>query len=187
MNTFGFSIIRRLGSAVLAAQILAAASAVAQTNAAALAVGGSVDQPLALALSDLQAMPRLKLETQEKEGGKATYEGVALYDVVTRAKPKLGQHCCSNSVNTIVVVKAADHYQAAFLLTELDPKFGHQSILLADRHNGQPIGPRQGPLEIIVPNEEVHARWVRQVNLIEVLMIGDLPAAATNSLPAVSK
>jgi hypothetical protein len=171
--------------AVLIAIFLAAllaASVVAQTNGGVLAVRGSVEQPLTLSLSDLQAMQRAKLKAREKDGGKATFEGVALFDVVGRAKPKLSEHCCSNAINTMVVINAADNYQAAFSLPELDPKFGHRQILLADRRNGQPLGPLQGPLQIIVPEDKVYARWVRQVNLIEILSIGDLRQASTKSL-----
>lgn len=113
---------------------------------------------------------------------KPNLKGVALFEVVQRAKPKLSEHCCSNAINMVVVIKAADNYQAAFSLPELDPKFGRREILLADRREGQPLGPAQGPLEIIVPDEKVHARWVRQVNPIVVLSVGDLRVTSTNSL-----
>jgi DMSO/TMAO reductase YedYZ molybdopterin-dependent catalytic subunit len=158
-------------------------SAPAQTNAAVVAVRGAVEQPLQLGLSELRAMPRSKLKVQEKGGVEATYEGVALYEVVSRAKPRLSEQCCSNAVNTVVVIKAADNYQAIFSLPELDPKFGHGQVLLADRREGQPLNPAQGPLQIIVPDDKVHARWVRQVNLIEVRPLGDLHETSTNSSP----
>jgi DMSO/TMAO reductase YedYZ molybdopterin-dependent catalytic subunit len=181
-----FFFIRRLALGVVVAELLAS-SAVAQTNTAILAVAGAVEQPLALALADLQAMPRTKLETQDKDGSGATYEGVALYELVKRAKPRLSEHCCSNTVNTVVVVKAADNYQAAFSLPELDHRFGHLTILLADRRNGQPLGPRQGPLEIVVPEEKAYGRWVRQVNLVEVFMVGDLRNASSGAQAPASK
>jgi DMSO/TMAO reductase YedYZ molybdopterin-dependent catalytic subunit len=175
-------IIRRVAFAIAAAAF-AAASAIAQTNFAPLVVRGAVEQPLTLALSDLQAMPRFKLNVREKDGGDATFEGVPLFEVVTRARPKLSEHCCSNAINTVVVIEAADHYQAVFSLPELDPKFGHGQILLADQRNAQPLTPPYGPLEIIVPDDKVHARWVRQVNLIEVLPVGDRRGTAGNSAP----
>jgi DMSO/TMAO reductase YedYZ molybdopterin-dependent catalytic subunit len=180
MKTSVFCIIRRLVPAIFVAGLLAA-TVVAQTDVAVLDIRGAIEQPLTLALSDLQAMPRVKLKAQEKGGGEATFEGVALYELVMRAKPKLTEHCCGNAINTVVVIKAADNYQATFSLTELDPKFGHREILLADRREGRPLEARQGPLEIIVPDETVRARWVRQVNLIEILSIGDVREASTNS------
>jgi hypothetical protein len=150
---------------------------VAQTNDTVLSVGGSVEQSLTLSLPDLQAMPRVTVKAQEKGGSEATFEGVALYEVVMRAKPKLTPHCCSNAVNTVVVVKAADNYQAAFSLPELDPKFGKHNIVVADRRDGQPLDASKGPLEIIVPDDKVYSRWVRQAGFIEVLPVGQLPSA----------
>jgi hypothetical protein len=173
---------RPVASAIVAAALVAT-SAIAQTNVAALVVRGAVEQPLALVLSDLQAMPRLNLNIREKDGSDATFEGVALYDVIMRSKPMLSERCCSNAINTLVVVGAADHYQAVFSLPELDPKFGHGKILLADERNGQPLGLPYGPFEIIAPDDKVHARWVREVNLIEVLPVGDRRGASGNSPP----
>jgi DMSO/TMAO reductase YedYZ molybdopterin-dependent catalytic subunit len=168
---------------VFFAAALLSLSVRAQSNVTVLTIRGAVERPLSLSLSDLQAMPRTKLEIPEKSGVEATFKGVTLFEVVMRSKPKLTEHCCSNAINTMVVIKAADNYQAAFSLPELDPKFSSKAILLADRRNGQPLGTAQGPLQNIVPSDKVHARWVRRVNLIEILSIEDLREAATNSPP----
>jgi DMSO/TMAO reductase YedYZ molybdopterin-dependent catalytic subunit len=172
MNLSFFRILRRVACAFLVSGLVAI-RVVAQTNNAALAVGGSVEEPLTLSISDLRAMPRVTVKAAEKGGSEATFEGVSLYEVVMRAKPKLSAHCCSNEVNTVVIVKAADNYQAAFSLPELDPKFGNHKILIADEHDGQPLNPKKGPLEIIAPDDKVYSRWVRQANFIEVLPVGN--------------
>ncbi|HEY3914321.1 MAG TPA: molybdopterin-dependent oxidoreductase [Verrucomicrobiae bacterium] len=153
-----------------------AAPVLALTNGTVLAVGGMVQESLTLSLSDLQTMPRVLVKAAEKGGTEATFDGVELYDVVMRAKPKLTAHCCSNEVNVVVIIRAADNYQAAFSLPELDPKFGKREILIADRRDGQAIGAAKGPLEIIVPDDKVYSRWVRQANFIEVLPVGKLPS-----------
>jgi DMSO/TMAO reductase YedYZ molybdopterin-dependent catalytic subunit len=180
MNTTDFRAIRWVACAICTIT-LTASSVIAQTNDATLVVCGAVEKPLTLSLTELQAMPRSKLIVREKDGA-ATYEGVMLFEIVSRAKPRLTEKCCSNTVNTVVVIQAADNYQTVFSLPELDPKFGPGKILLADRREGQALDPAHGPLQIIVPDEKVHARWVRQVKTIEVLPIGDLPGA-TNSPP----
>jgi DMSO/TMAO reductase YedYZ molybdopterin-dependent catalytic subunit len=171
----------QLGAVILAA-VHIATSLPAQTNPPALSVNGAVEQPLSLTLSDLQAMPRTKLKTREKDGSEATFEGVLLFEVVRRARPILSEHCCSNAVNTVVVIMADDGYQALFSLPELDPKFSSREILLADRRDGKPLDLRQGALQVITPDDKVKARWVRQVTRIAVLPVGDLRGAATNSL-----
>jgi DMSO/TMAO reductase YedYZ molybdopterin-dependent catalytic subunit len=172
--------LRQIVGAVFFASLLAI-SAAAQTNEPALIIRGTVEKPLNLALADLQTMPRTKLTVREKDGADATFEGVVLVEVINRAKPIFSDKCCSNTINTVVIVSAADKYQAVFSWPELDPKFGPGKILLADQRNGQPLDPGHGPLEIIVPDEKVHARWVRQVKSIEVLPLGD--RADTNSPP----
>ena len=62
-----------------------------------------------------------------------------------------------------VVVEAADGYRAVYALAELDSAFTDRVILLADRRDGRPLSAREGPLQVIVPGEKKHARWVRQV------------------------
>lgn len=173
MNPLNSPTIRRLACALFVAALLAR-PVTAQTNNGVLAVRGSVERPLILALPDLQAMPRVKVTVREKDGTEATFEGVSLYEVISRAKLRLSDKCCSNAINTVVIVKAADKYQALFSLPELDPKFDNRQVVLADTREGRPLSPTQGPLQIIVPDDKVHARWVRQANLIEVLPIGDL-------------
>ena len=108
----------------------------AQTNNGVLLVRGAVDHPLNLSLSDLQSMPRIKITVRQKDGTEAAFEGVSLYEIVSRAKPRLTEKCCSNAINTVVIVKAADKYQVLFSLPELDPKFGNRQIMLADKREG---------------------------------------------------
>jgi DMSO/TMAO reductase YedYZ molybdopterin-dependent catalytic subunit len=169
-------------AALVLVACLSCGPVMAQTNATVLTVRGAVEQPLSLTTVDLQAMPRAQIKAREKTAGEAAFEGVALYDVVMRAKPRLTERCCSNAVNTLVIIRAADNYQAIFSLPELDPKFGHEQIVLADMRNGQPLGATNGPLQFIVPADAVHARWVRQVNSIEILPLGDRRETSTNSL-----
>jgi DMSO/TMAO reductase YedYZ molybdopterin-dependent catalytic subunit len=180
-NCFLF-LIRGLGCVACAAALWTI-SAAGQTSPPILAVGGSVEEPLSLTLSNLQAMPRTKATIHDKNGADVTFEGVALFELVRRAKPRLTDKCCSNTVNTVIIVRAADSYQALFSLPELDPKFNDRQILLADRRQGQALNTAQGPLQIIVPDDKAHARWVRQVNLIEVFPVGDVRGAFTNSPP----
>src|SRR5262247_3247598 len=87
----------------------ALASLAAETNTVALAVHGEVDQPLNLGLADLQAMPRLKVQVKEKDGTDASFEGVAMGEIVKRSKPRLTEKCCGNAANTCVIVKAVDN------------------------------------------------------------------------------
>jgi len=147
-------------------------SLAAQTNEAALIVRGEVDQPLSLSLADLRAMPRIKVQAREKNGDEASFEGVALSDILKRSKPRLTEKCCGNAANTCVIVRAADNYRVVFSMGEIDPDFTDRKVLVADRRDGKPLQESQGPLRLIVPGEKVHSRWVRQVKSLEVVHIG---------------
>ncbi|HVC92123.1 MAG TPA: hypothetical protein VND64_00455 [Pirellulales bacterium] len=61
-----------------------------------------------------------------------------------------------------------DGYRAVFSLTELDQEANERAVLLADRRDCQPLDAKEGPLRIVIPHEKRHARWVRQVNAINV-------------------
>jgi DMSO/TMAO reductase YedYZ molybdopterin-dependent catalytic subunit len=182
MNKYHLTLIRGL-TCFPCALALQGTPAVGQITQPALVVRGAVEQPLSLALTNLLAMPRVKVTAQEKDGSQVTFEGVALYELLRQAKPRLTDKCCSNAVNTVVIVRAADSYQSLFSLPELDPKFTARQILVADRREGQPLNQSQGPLQIVVPDEKVHARWVRQVTVIEVLPLGDRAGISTRPAP----
>ena len=59
----------------------------------------------------------------------------------------------------------------------IDADFTDDKILLADRRDSQPIGAPQGPLRHVAPKDKSHARWVRQVNAVEIFLVG----ASTNT------
>lgn len=150
---------------------LAPLALVAETNSAALVVRGAVDKPLQLTLADLQAMPRNRVKAREKDGAAATFEGVALTELIKRSNPQLTEKCCGNAANACVIVRAADNYRVLFSLAEIDMSFTDRKVLLADRRDGKPLTELQGPLRLIVPGEKVHARWVRQVRTLEVVRV----------------
>src|SRR5262245_15775864 len=157
---------------VMLAQVLPHHILAADTNSTVLRVRGEVDQPLRLKLVDLQDMPRHTVKAREKNGDEVSFQGVALSELIKRAKPRLMEKCCGNAANTCVIVTAADNYRVVFSLAEIEPDFTDRKIVLADRANGQPLSESQGPLRLIVPDEKVHARWVRQVNALEIVRVG---------------
>jgi DMSO/TMAO reductase YedYZ molybdopterin-dependent catalytic subunit len=134
-----------------------------------LKVEGDVENPLQLGPSDLQSLPRVKLRARDHEGNAGNFEGVALWNIIDRAKPRLGGKPNSSIANGFMVVKAADNYQAVFSLAEIDPGFTDNKIILVDTRDGKPIAPPQGPLQLIVPGDKIHARWVREVTVLEVV------------------
>jgi len=70
-----------------------------------------------------------------------------------------------------LLVTAADDYEAVFALPEFDPPANDRVIIIADRRDGQPLPANAAPLQIIVPGDKQHARWVRQVKSLTILPV----------------
>jgi DMSO/TMAO reductase YedYZ molybdopterin-dependent catalytic subunit len=138
----------------------------AQDKGVTLSVSGEVEKPLQLTLSDLSKMPRRSVKTKNPDGKDVTYDGVELREILSRAGVRFGEEMRGKAVANYVLIQAADKYEAVFALPELDPAFSDRLILLADSADGKPLADSNGPLQIIVPDEKRHARWVRQVTAI---------------------
>ena len=129
---------------------------------------GEVEQPLELTAEQFGKLPRQSIETKDHDGKDAVYEGVALVELLKAAGLKFGQDLRGKALASYLVVEAADGYRAVFALPELDPAFSERVILIADRRDKQPLDEKHGPLQIIVPGEKRHARWVRQVTALKI-------------------
>ena len=135
-----------------------------------LKVDGGLPSPLALNEDDLLKLPRTEAHAADRDGRDATYSGVTLVDILRAAGLKFDPATkpAPGAVTSYVLVVAADRYSAIFALAEIDPTLSAHLVLLADRKNGQPLAPTEGPLRIIVPGDKRPARWVRQVTAISV-------------------
>ncbi len=128
-----------------------------------LAVGGEVERPLRLSAADLAAMPRQSVCARDHKGEEATFEGVAVSEILKKAGARVGDRLKGEALGDYLVVEASDGYRAVFALPELDPGFADRVVLLADRRDGRPMAGTEGPFRVVVPGEKKHARWVRQV------------------------
>ena len=55
-----------------------------------------------------------------------------------------------------------------FTLGEVDPAFGNQPILVADKRNGKALFEYQGPFRLVCGNDKAGARSVRMLETLEV-------------------
>ncbi len=140
----------------------------AQAAPVILKVEGEVSPPLRLTAAELGRLPRQTLTAMAHDGKASRYEGVALIEVLKKAGLPTGNELRGKAVAIYVVVEAADGYHAVFALAELDSSFTDRVILLADHRDGQALSAREGPLQMIVPGEKKHARWVRQVTALRI-------------------
>ena len=60
---------------------------------------------------------------------------------------------------------------AVVALVEIDPGFSRRTALVADRRNGRLLDETEGPLRVIIPDEQRHARWIRGLASITVTTV----------------
>ena len=155
---------RKAVKTLLAATLCALLSALPASAQRAIDVTGPGGTATTVNLAEF---PRHTVVTND-HGRKATFEGVALRDVLARAGVPLGEALRGKALARVIVATAGDGYQVAFAIAEVDAGFTDQIILLADRRDGQPLLPDTGPLQLVVPLDKRPARWVRQVSKIDV-------------------
>lgn len=136
-----------------------------------LTVMGDVPTPEHYSLEQLQKLPVVKVTSRDHDGTEAEYTGVSVGELLRRAGAPLGEKLRGPALAKAVVVHAADRYQAAFSLAELDPGMNDRPVLLAWSRNNEPLTASQGPLRLIVPGDKRQARWVRQVTAIEIVSL----------------
>jgi len=139
--------------------------------AAVLAVQGDIATPLSLTADDLAKMPRETASVPAPDGSKVVYEGVTLLAVLQKAGAPFGKQLRGKVLSTYVLAKAMDGYQVIFTLGELDPDFGNESILLADKRDGKPLPDKQGLFRLVCPNDHEGARSVRMLQSLEIVRL----------------
>jgi hypothetical protein len=139
--------------------------------AAVLAVQGDIATPLSLTADDLAKMPRETASVPAPDGTKIVYEGVTLLAVLQKAGAPFGKQLRGKVLSSYVLAKAMDGYQVIFTLGELDPDFGNETILVADKRDGKPMGDKQGPFRLVCPNDHEGARSVRMLQTLEIVRL----------------
>ncbi len=138
---------------------------------AVLAVQGDIATPLSLTAGDLAKMPRETVSVPAPDGSKIVYEGVTLLALLQKAGAPFGKQLRGKVLSSYVLAKALDGYQVIFTLGELDPDFGNESILVADKRDGKPLTDKQGPFRLVCPNDHEGARSVRMLQTLEVVRL----------------
>src|ERR1700683_1373718 len=139
--------------------------------AAVLAVQGEIPSPLSLTADDLAKMSRETATLPAADGTKIVYEGVTLRAVLEKAGAPFGKKLRGKVLTTYVLAKAMDGYQVIFTLGELDPDFGNETVLLADKRDGKPLADKQGPFRLVCPNDHEGARSVRMLQTLEIVRL----------------
>jgi DMSO/TMAO reductase YedYZ molybdopterin-dependent catalytic subunit len=162
----------RLALTTIAALIFCSVLLSAQTvQDLKLVVTGDVPTPLTLSATDLAAMPRESVEVADPDGGKTTYEGVPLQEILKKAGIAFGRQMRGKDLAGYVLASAKDGYEIVFSLGELDPDLGGTRALVADKRDSKPLFQYQGPVRLVLPGDKAGARSVRMLEKLEVVKL----------------
>jgi len=159
--------IRRLISALLFALVFASGALQSQQ----LTVQTDPAKQVVLSRADLEALPHIKVTATDHSSRSANFEGVTLKSVLEKAGVTFGESMKGKRLTNCLLVEAADGYQAVIALPELDPAFTDKQTVLAFLRDGKPLGEKEGPYRIVIPDEKRMARWVRQVTTLKIVEV----------------
>ncbi|MGY3215404.1 molybdopterin-dependent oxidoreductase [Mucilaginibacter sp. HD30] len=137
-------------------------------NAQAVIVSGEVTMPLNIDKAELQKFKQVSVIYKDKAGKDHTYSGVLLGDILQKAGVTSGAALRGLNLTKYVMAEAADGYKVIFALVELDKEFTDKQIILADKVDGNPLPPTDGPFRIIASDDKKAARSIRQVTGLKV-------------------
>jgi hypothetical protein len=126
-------------------------------------------KPVILNRTNLEALPHIKVTVSEHSSSPVNFEGVTLKSVLEIAGVAFGESIKGKRLTNCLLVEAADGYRAVIALPELDPAFTDKQTLLAFVRDGKPLGEKEGPYRIVIPDEKRMARWVKQVTTLRIV------------------
>jgi DMSO/TMAO reductase YedYZ molybdopterin-dependent catalytic subunit len=137
-------------------------------RAQSVSIGGAVERPSSISLSDVESLPATTIEVGFQTGHGPehhSWTGATLWAVLA----KVGLTDAANAraqARHSISVKGHDGYAVTLSMGEIAPDLEGKSVLLAYRQDGQPIAPAE--LRLVVPGDKHGARAVRDVVAIEV-------------------
>lgn len=117
--------------------------------------------------AEFQRMPHQTLTVTNPHTKKQEkYEGVPLRALLDQVAVPAGEKLRASEMRDYIAISAKDGYEVVIALVEIDPMFQQNQILVADTLDGKPLDEKHGPLQLVVPEDQRRARWVRMVNKI---------------------
>lgn len=151
------------------ALVAVAATALRAQAPATIELLGPRGQQRTITAAEIAALPHREV-TASAHMVSGRFSGVPLMDVLQLVGLPRGDSLRGPALAAYVLIEAGDGYRVTFAVAELDAGFTDKLILLADRKDGAALTAKDGPFQLIVPDEKRPARWVRQVRRIRVLL-----------------
>ncbi len=154
-------------AATLVCAVLTAAAAAQAPASGMLALAGP-GQQTTLSVAALKAMPH---ETVTVTNGhthrQETYSGVPLDALLVKVGAPEPGAIHGKVMSEYVVATGSDNYHAVLSLGEIESGFHPGKVLVADTLDGKPLDTEQGPLKLVVEEDRMPARSVRNLVKLE--------------------
>ena len=152
--------------AVLATLLFAAPALPAQTSATSLTIAG-LTQSIHLDAARLAAMPQVTVTVENGHNHmRETYTGVPLIDLLAQVGAPTDGQVKGKALSEYIVAVGSDGYKAVLALAEAEPVFHPGQVLVAEKMDGKPLDPKQGPFKLVISEDKFPARSVH--NLVKV-------------------
>jgi hypothetical protein len=139
--------------------------------AAGISLDGDAVKASKWSVADIAALPHVDAHVIDHHGVTAVYSGVPLRALLLQAGAPIDHdRMRGKNLGLYLLISAADGYRVVFGLSELDAEYADHGILLADKRDGKALDASEGPLRVIVPDEKMQGRWIRQVTTMKVVM-----------------
>ena len=160
----------RLAVALLALAAAAPAAAQSQASLQLVAESGAITE---LSLDSLRAMRQVELRGRIHDGPELVFRGPALDAVLALAGAPQGHDLRGPALRLVVLAEARDGYAVVYSLAELSPGLGGRRGIVAVEQDGKPLSNEDGPLRIVLEGEGKPARWIRQLERLRILRVGN--------------
>ena len=133
-----------------------------------VSIGGDVDRPSRLDVSDLEKLPATTVETAFQTGHGPEHHvwtGALLWDVLSLTGLRDAANARAKARH-VISVKGRDGYVVALALGEVAPDLEGKTVVIAYRQDSDTTASRE--LRLVVPGDKHGARAVRDVVEVEV-------------------
>jgi hypothetical protein len=128
----------------------------------------SGDASASLSSPDFHALPHVTITVHNSHSNAdETYSGVPLSALLAKINAPTGKDLRGEAMTSYLIATGSDGYAVVLSLAEVDPGFRDSQVIVADARDGQSLG-KNGPFQLIVPEDKRPARWVH--NLVSITL-----------------
>jgi hypothetical protein len=132
-----------------------------------LVVSDPYHAPIVFSPEEFRALPPITIKVHNGHtNADENYSGVLLETLLAKANAPVGKEFRKEALRTYLLASGTDGYSVLLSLAEVDSTFHAGQVIVADTREGQPLG-KNGPFQLIVPGDSRPARWVHNLNSIQ--------------------